>query len=46
MKKILMLILSVYFVSSVHAHENTLSKVVEVTNYKEVISKIQYPKGM
>ncbi|MEM6814389.1 MAG: TonB family protein [Bacteroidota bacterium] len=44
MKKMVMMILSIYFALNVYAQENISAKVVEVTNYKEVVSKIQYPK--
>ncbi|MEM6735293.1 MAG: energy transducer TonB [Bacteroidota bacterium] len=45
MKKILMMILTICFVLNVYAQEDTYARVVEVTNYKEVVSKIQYPRN-
>ena len=43
MKKTLMMILSIYFALNVYAQNDNASKVVEVTNYQEVVSSIPYP---
>jgi len=43
MKKLIMTVLSAYLVLTVYA-QNTSSEVVEVTNYREVVSKIEYPR--
>lgn len=44
MKKVMIMILSIYLVLGAYGQANPSAKVVEVTNYKEVLSQIEYPK--
>ena len=44
MKKLLVMLLSFTLVVCVYGHPLSSSKVVEVTNYKEVLSQIEYPQ--
>ncbi len=43
MKKTLLMILAIFFVFNMYAQDVVSTKVVEVTNYNEVVSSILYP---